>query len=140
MEVRPHEQIVVKVDGSRRLTLRNRRFVGELDPRKTSLEDRRPTTITTPPQMPGPGRIRRYAVTPPAWSPPSPTTPTPPQPVTPEPIDEFAEGTEELRIEDMFPAQTDNGDDHHDGGGGPPACVEHNEEAPPVEDPEQTCK
>ena len=39
VEIRPHEQIVVKVDGSRRLTLRNRRFVRELDPRKTSLED-----------------------------------------------------------------------------------------------------
>ena len=43
MEVKPHEQIVVKVDGSRRLTLRNRRFVRELDPRKTSLEDYHPT-------------------------------------------------------------------------------------------------
>jgi hypothetical protein len=40
MEVRPYKQIVVKVDGSRRLTLRNRRFVHELDPTKTSLEDR----------------------------------------------------------------------------------------------------
>ena len=39
VEVRPHEQIVVKVDRSRRLTLRNRRFVRELDPRMTSLED-----------------------------------------------------------------------------------------------------
>ena len=37
--VRPHEQQVVKVDGSRKLTLRNRRFVRELDPGKTSLED-----------------------------------------------------------------------------------------------------
>jgi hypothetical protein len=36
MEVKPHEQIVVKVDVSRRLTLRNRRFIRELDPRKTS--------------------------------------------------------------------------------------------------------
>jgi hypothetical protein len=39
MEVKPHKQIVVKVDVSWRLTLRNRRFVRELDPRKTSLED-----------------------------------------------------------------------------------------------------
>ena len=39
MEVKPHEPIVVKVDVSWRLTLRNRRFVRELDPRKTSLED-----------------------------------------------------------------------------------------------------
>ena len=39
MEVRPHKQIVAKVDGSRRVTLKNRRFVHVLDPRKTSLED-----------------------------------------------------------------------------------------------------
>ena len=61
MEVRPQEQIVVKVDGSRRLTLRNRRFVHELDPRKTSLEDLRPTTSTTQQQMPRQGRMRRSA-------------------------------------------------------------------------------
>ena len=42
MEVRPHEQIVVKVDGSMRLMLRNRSFVRMLDPRKTSLEDHKP--------------------------------------------------------------------------------------------------
>ena len=39
MEVKPHEQIVVKVDVSWRLTLRNRRFIRELDPRKTNLEE-----------------------------------------------------------------------------------------------------
>ena len=39
VEIRPHEQVVVKVVGSRRLTPRNRRFIRELDPRKTSLED-----------------------------------------------------------------------------------------------------
>ena len=48
MEVKPHEQIVVKVDRSRRLTLSNRRFVRVLDPRKTFLEDHRPMTSTTP--------------------------------------------------------------------------------------------
>ena len=37
VKVRPHKQVVVKVDGSRRLTLRNRRFIRELDPRKMSL-------------------------------------------------------------------------------------------------------
>jgi hypothetical protein len=46
-----HRNPKVKVDGSRRLTLKNRRFVCELDPRKTSLEDRRHTTSTTPPQI-----------------------------------------------------------------------------------------
>ena len=30
VEIRPHSQLVIKVDGSRRLTLRNRRFVREL--------------------------------------------------------------------------------------------------------------
>ena len=48
VEVRPHEQIVVRVDGSRRLKLRNRRFVRELDPRKTSLEDQHLMTSTNP--------------------------------------------------------------------------------------------
>ena len=32
MEVKPHEHIVVKVDGSQRLTLMNMRFVHQLDP------------------------------------------------------------------------------------------------------------
>ena len=39
VKIRPHEQLVVKVDGNRRLTLRNRRFIRELDPRKTRLDD-----------------------------------------------------------------------------------------------------
>ena len=42
MEVKPHEQIVIKVDGSRRLTLRNRRCVRELDPGKASLRNPMP--------------------------------------------------------------------------------------------------
>ena len=72
MEVKPHEKIVVKVDGSRRLTLRNRRFVRELDPRKTSLEDHQPTTSN--------------AVTPPTWTPPSPSMTTPPQIISSVPV------------------------------------------------------
>ena len=44
IETRPHDQVVVKVDGSRRLTIRNRRFIQELNPRKTRLEDQ----FTTP--------------------------------------------------------------------------------------------
>ena len=39
VENRPHDQVVVKVDGSRWLMLRNRRFIRELNPRKTCLED-----------------------------------------------------------------------------------------------------
>ena len=77
MEVRPHEQIMVKVDGSRRLTVRNRRFVHELDPRKTSLEDHQTTTSSTPTQMARPGRMRQYTVTLPSWTMPSTTTTTP---------------------------------------------------------------
>ena len=39
VETRPHNLLVVKVDGSRWLTIRNRRFVRELYPMKTCLED-----------------------------------------------------------------------------------------------------
>jgi hypothetical protein len=55
---------MVKVDESRRLTLRHRRFIHELDPRKTSLEHNQPTTSVDPTQMPRPGRMMQYAVTP----------------------------------------------------------------------------
>ena len=70
MEVKPHEQIVVKVDVSRRLTLRNRRFIRKLDPRKTSFEDYHPTPSAVPAPIPTPGRMRQFAVTPPTWMPP----------------------------------------------------------------------
>jgi hypothetical protein len=64
MEVKPHEHIVVKVDGSQRLTLRNRRFVQKLDPRKTRLEDHQPIYgDTTAPKL-RPGRMRQPTVTP----------------------------------------------------------------------------
>ena len=62
VEVKPHEQIVVKVDGSRRLTLRNRRFVRELDPRKTSLEDHQPMSSDAPAPKPRPGRMRQLPI------------------------------------------------------------------------------
>ena len=64
MEVKPHEQIVVKVDGSRRLTLRNRRFVHGLYPGKTSLEDRHLMTSDTLAPTPRPGKTRQITVTP----------------------------------------------------------------------------
>jgi hypothetical protein len=37
MESKPHSQLLIRVDGSRRVTMRNRRFVSHLDPtlRKT---------------------------------------------------------------------------------------------------------
>ena len=63
-----YKQIVINVDGSRKLTLRNRRFVNELDPRKTGLGNHPPVARTTAPKTPGPGRMRNYAVTPPSWS------------------------------------------------------------------------
>ena len=81
MEVKPHENIVVKVDGSRRLRLKNRRFLRELDPRKTSLEDHQPTTSNDSAPTPRPGKTRQIAVTPPTCTPPSPSTTTPPQTV-----------------------------------------------------------
>ena len=37
---------MIKVDGRRRLTLRNRRFICEIDLRKTSLEDHQPLART----------------------------------------------------------------------------------------------
>ena len=51
VEVRPFEQLVIKVDGSRRLTIKNRRFVVELDPRKTSWEDKPPKSKMEPPPV-----------------------------------------------------------------------------------------
>ena len=61
VEVKPHEQIVVKVNGSRRLTLRNRRFVCELDPGKTSLEDQHlmTTNSSAPAFIPRPKKTRQ---------------------------------------------------------------------------------
>ena len=52
VEVRPHEQLVVKVNESRTLTLRNRRFVRELNPEKICLEEQLPKLSTRhPPPM-----------------------------------------------------------------------------------------
>ena len=73
IEVKPHEQIVIKEDGNRRLTLRNRRFIRELDPGKTSLRN----------HTAGPRRMRHYDKTPSLWNPPPPTTITPPQSTPP---------------------------------------------------------
>ena len=78
----------------------------------------------------------RYAVTPPAWSPPSSAMPTPPQPTTPEFIYKSARDTEETCIEELIPAQINNGDDQHDGGEGHQPCVDHDVEVKPVENPE----
>ena len=49
VEVRPHEQLVIKVDGSRRLTLRNRRFVKELYPVSSEVKLKPYLTRPTPP-------------------------------------------------------------------------------------------
>jgi len=38
MEVLPHDQYVVRVDGSRRLTRRNRKFLRMYNPASTSIE------------------------------------------------------------------------------------------------------
>ena len=74
MEVKPHEQIAVKVDGNRRLTLRNRRFVRELDTGKTSSEDCHLMTSDTSALTPRLGKTRQIAVTPSMW--PAPQTPS----------------------------------------------------------------
>ena len=80
VEVRPHEQIVVKVDGSRKLTFRNRRFVRELDPR-TSLENQPLKTNIDPIPVPVTMKKKKTRQTasakaPIAW------TPTPAPPIT----------------------------------------------------------
>ena len=49
VEARPHEQLVIKVDGSRRLTLRNRRFVKELSPAASGSKVKPPNHRPTPP-------------------------------------------------------------------------------------------
>ena len=59
VEVRLHEQLVVNVDRSRKLTLRNRSFVRELDPGKTSLEDQPLRTNTDPLPVPVTGKKTR---------------------------------------------------------------------------------
>ena len=72
---------MIKVNGTRRLTLRNRRFVRELDPRKTSLEDQHFEPNTEPPPVPITGKRKRMSKTPPAKTP---TTwrPIPASPIT----------------------------------------------------------
>ena len=103
MEVKPHEQIVMKVDGSRRLTLRNRRFVRELDPGKASL--RNPT--------PGRRRIRYHDETLPLWNPPPPEMILPPQPTPPETIDDLPSNTEMPAAEVTLPNQHDGEANQH---------------------------
>ena len=49
--IRPHKQQVIKVDGSEKLTIRNRRLVRKLEPRKTSLEDQPPMSNMAPPPV-----------------------------------------------------------------------------------------
>jgi hypothetical protein len=81
VEVRPHEQLVFNVDRSRRLTLRNRKFVRDVDPRKTSLVDQSLDTNTDPTPVPvtrkKKTRQTASAKTPITW------TLTPAPPITP---------------------------------------------------------
>ena len=105
MEVKPHEQIVIKVDGSRRLMVRNRRFVRKLDHGKTSLRN----------HTPGQRRMRHYVETSPLWSPSQPTIIKPPQPTPPETTDQLPRNTETPKAEVLLPVQNDDGaDQHHD--------------------------
>ena len=86
VEVRPHEQIVVRVDGSRRLKLRNRRFVRELDPRKTSLEDQHLMTSTNPAPALIPRKMRTRQTAAATWTPPPAFPTTSPQTPSHEPM------------------------------------------------------
>ena len=126
MEVRPNEQIVIKVDGSRRLLLRNRIFMRELDLRKTGLVDNQRTAS----QMPVPGRTRHYAVTSPSSRPP------PSQPTPPKTADEPTRDTETLNDGDLLPTQKDgDADQHNDGEDHQPHDVPV-EDTAPVDNPE----
>jgi hypothetical protein len=78
--------------------LRNRRFVHELDHRKTGLGNHTPMPHTTTPHVSGPGRMRHYNVTPPSWS------PLPPTSITPsEAADELPRDTEMPTAEVLLP-------------------------------------
>ena len=97
------KKIVIKVDGSRRLTLRNRRFIRKLDPGKASLRN----------PMPGRRRTRYYDETPPLWSPPPPVTITPPQLMPSETTDDLTKNTETPTAEVSLPSHHDGGADQH---------------------------
>ena len=92
-----HEKIV-KVDGSRRLTLRNRRFLSEFGPGKASWRN----------HTPGPRRMRHYYETLPLQSQPPPMTIIPPQLTPPENADELPKNTEV-----SLPDQYEGGADQH---------------------------
>ena len=49
--IEPSKQQVIKGDGSKKITVRNERLVGKLEPRKTSLEAQPPMSNMTPPQV-----------------------------------------------------------------------------------------
>ena len=51
VRIRPHKQPMFKVVGSKKLTVRNRRFVREPEPRNTSLEDQPPMSNMAPPPV-----------------------------------------------------------------------------------------
>ena len=62
VEVRPHKKLVIKVDGSWSFTLRNRRFVRELGPRKTILEDQPLESNTEHPPISEVGKKRKKQI------------------------------------------------------------------------------
>ena len=49
--IEPSEQQVIKGDGSKKMTVRNERLVGKLEPMKTSLEAQPPMSNMTTPQV-----------------------------------------------------------------------------------------
>merc|ERR1711891_138360 len=97
LENKPHSQVLVRVDGSRRVTLRNRRFIRELNPslarltpepvRKTPRKRKMPEAIPTGPESQA-GRTPACTA-PEVPQPPSPAgvQPRAPSPAAPQPQD-----------------------------------------------------
>jgi hypothetical protein len=88
--IKPSKQQVIKGDGIKKMTIRNERLVGELEPRKTRLEAQPPMSNMTPPQvlLMDTRKKKTHLTTPQVmWRPPtaSPSTSTQPTPSTPSP-------------------------------------------------------
>jgi len=74
VEIKPHEQLVIKVDGSTRLTLRNRRFAKQLYG-QDQFQRRVPDPSTTIPNLSTRLPTSSTPTPPPAFTPPQTTSP-----------------------------------------------------------------
>ena len=80
VEIKPHSQLVIKVDGSRRLTLRNRRFVRKLMTRDCEPQHRSkrpPSPTPSPVSSSTPSQITRQDPSPRITNVPPPSTAVP---------------------------------------------------------------